>query len=638
MTLALKPTKRIRLLPPDLINRIAAGEVVERPASAVKELIENALDAGATRIEITVGNGGRTFRIADNGHGISPDDLHLAFVNHATSKLFENQDLEAIETLGFRGEALASLAAISRLTAISRTADASIGSQISFPEGSGQSPVLSQVGCAPGTILEIDELFFNTPARLKFLKRPQTELAHVEETVQHLALCRPDVCFSLIINGHLVFETPGTGILRHAVATIFKLNATAQNALLEVAFTDESIQASSLGLAASPAAQTTPGLFRSGKKPWLTFINGRVVRCSVSQRAIENAYQSLIPEGNRSPLVILQLRLPANAVDVNVHPAKREIRYADPQRVFAFVRHAIRQAIEVAGAQIIPQQAPLKPFMMATPHASDVLMPNELPLMSAHHSGINRSAIPTTPVNAIQQANLWQSSSFLQPNASFANPLEPAISIHAETQPERPKWRVIGQLFNTYILLETIQGLMVVDQHIASERAGFETLTRRVAESAPVSQRVLAAVPQALSVLQVQLLEEYRDALMALGFDFSVDTQAVTLLAYPNLYPDRQHQDPTQWLLHLLETLEDQHGHGASNLGHDLLIATLACHSAVRAGDVLTPEAMSNIIGEWLACCLPWTCPHGRPIAHTIRAEELNKFFDRPSMPVNAFI
>lgn len=642
------PQKKVRVLPADLVNKIAAGEVIERPASVVKELVENALDAGATRIEITAGAGGRTIRVADNGIGMAPDDLERAFLNHATSKLLDEADLFALRTLGFRGEALASIAAISRLTAISRTAQASVGTRLEFPDSSSVPPLKSDVGAAVGTSIAVDELFFNTPARLKFLKRPQTELAHLEEVVQTLALSRPDVAFTLVINGQSAFSTRGDGQLKAILAALYRLDAKAQDALIFAPPIQEPLGKQSSdapdapdvpdtpdtysleALLASPAAQSLPGVFRAGKKPWHLFANGRAIRCSVMQRAIESAYQSLIPEG-RYPLVALRLTLPPGQIDVNVHPTKKEVRYADPQRVFTVVRHTLRRALEAVAPQMLFALPPRPEGLLALDARQQEARP--MPALT-----VQWPLLPSLsePVSASHAGAVTHQPSVLSGSALVEEPDQGLAVAGSETFPD---WRVIGQLFNTYILLETRQGLMVVDQHIASERALFEMLTLRVQNAEVACQQVLSGVPLPLTPTQIALLTTYQPTLAALGFSYTLDAAAghLILSAYPSLYPDRQHEPPTQWLMQLLTTLEAQEGQALINLGQDLLIATLACHTAVRAGDALTTPQMAQLVRDWLACQLPWSCPHGRPIAHTIRSDELNRFFDRSSLPVNAF-
>jgi DNA mismatch repair protein MutL len=649
--------RQIRILPPQLINRIAAGEVVERPASVVKELVENALDAGATRIDVMAGAAGRTMRVADNGAGMSPEDAAMAFYNHATSKIQDADDLDRIATLGFRGEALASIGSIARVTCLTRTADAAMGTRVTLDEQG--EPVLSEAGCAPGTVMEVADLFYNTPARLKFLKRAQTELSHIEETMQYLALSHPEVRFTLVLNEKEVLKTSGSGELRRTMDEVFGLKR--ENIKL-VPITAEDTEAG-LQLA---GFTSEPGVMKSSKRWMLTYVNGRHVRCSVLQKAIEAAYESLLPHG-KYPLCVFFVNLPPTDVDVNVHPTKREVRYAAANSVFGFMRSGILNALSSQGINLAP--APAEPEMRESLAFSQPLTTPSRPTQAASLSA--RAAEPSLPsfsnpvrlggfqdhasgfssgpsmpayrrVTPNDPAPVQAALKFYQPPEGNAS-VEDALSEPAETS---SRFKVIGQLFNTYILLETVQGLMVVDQHIASERAFFETLTLNLTGEAPAVQQLITAQPLYVSPVQQDLLMRHQAAFARLGFLYQLseapddeepdrnEQNIVELTGYPLVYAGRDKMFESGGLFeNLLAQLEET---GDMKLDLDHMIATLACHSAVRAGDTLTVPEMNQVIERWLACQLPWTCPHGRPIAHTISKQELNHFSHRPSLPVNA--
>jgi DNA mismatch repair protein MutL len=670
---------KIRLLPPALINRIAAGEVVERPASVVKEMVENAIDAGATRIEIAAGAGGRTIRIADNGCGMAPEDAAMAFYNHATSKIRAAEDLDRIETLGFRGEALASIGSISRLTCLTRTADAPRGTKVTLDEQG--EPALSEAGCAPGTVMEIQDLFYNTPARLKFLKRPQTELGHIEETVQFLALSHPEVRFSLALNEKEVLKTSGSGEVKRTLEEIFDLKKENVR-LLPVVMQDALAGLTLAGFTSEP------GVMKSSKRWLVTFVNGRHVRCAILQKAIEAAYESLLPHG-RYPLSVLFLRVPPSDVDVNVHPTKREVRYTNSGSVFGFVKAGLRHSMSAHGLSFEPSTPfPASPLHMpetvrgaSLPHGQHAQTLPAVPNPAGTRLNANgfadrwQSATPqvdwlplaenanTTPIGAnpvvspksglmpetVSPDSVQAALSFYSPEGTGQNALgqamaatgaipesaEPKADASAEGWQDK-RFKVIGQLFNTYILLETVQGLMVVDQHIASERTFFEILTLNLTGNTPdVQHRV---VPQILTIGPVQrdLLQRHQADFARLGFlyDLPEDESVVALIGYPLVYDGRDGVFRAGGLFeNLLSQLEET---GEMKLDLDHLIATLSCHSAVRAGDSLTLPEMNTVIERWLACKLPWTCPHGRPIAHTFSKSELNQFFLRPGLPVNS--
>lgn len=622
-------TSRIRVLPDALVNRIAAGEVVERPASVIKELVENALDAGATRIEVLASAGGRSLRVADNGAGMSAEDATRAFLNHATSKLRDDDDLTCIHTLGFRGEALASIAAVARITCETRQAHSPLGTRIRL-SGTDPKPRIEPTGCAPGTVMEVADLFYNAPARLKFLKKPATELAAIEELMEALAIAHPAVRITLTVNDRQTLATNGQGDLRQTLGAALSLGDETQ-ALLPVAFQDADQGLGFEGFISPPTH------LKHARRWLLTYVNGRLVRCSLLAKAIETAYASLAPSG-RFPYGALFLTLPLPEVDINVHPAKREVRYAQPNTVFSFVRQAVARALECAGVSAMLAPMPLPDALTHAwpgPEASGLAhgptarawaSPGTGPVAGGGSSGpsLRRDGLdgPST-----RQASL----DFYRPlspntlNPPSGNPSGASDAL----APEGAAFHVIGQLFNTYILLETPQGLMVVDQHIAAERAAFEALKTHALADADQCQRRLMDIALPLNPARRALLLEHQDTLADLGYAFtSHEDGMLHVSGIPALDADRL--DPLAALEALLAHLEAT---GEPLLDRDNLIATMACHSAIRAGDVLSHEAMTRIIARWLACRLPWTCPHGRPIAHTIRAEELNRFFDRPSLP-----
>jgi len=658
---------KIQILPPHLINRIAAGEVVERPASVVKELVENAIDAGATRIEISAGAAGRNLRIADNGSGMHAHDAAVAFYNHATSKISSLEDLDRIETLGFRGEALASIGSISRLTCLTRTADAAMGTKVVLDDVG--EPVITDAGCAPGTVMEVNDLFYNTPARLKFLKRAQTELGHIEEAVQYLALSHPEVRFTLTLNDKEALRTTGSGELRRTMDEVFGLKRE-NISLVPITAEDE---LAGLRLA---GFTSEPGVMKSSKRWLVTFVNGRQVRCPLLQKSIEAAYESLLPHG-KYPVGVFFLNLPTTEVDVNVHPTKREVRYSAANNIFSFMRSGILNSLAAQGINFEPVSAQWTGLESPNLSISQSEISRE-----AESTGFNPSFQPRPDLNQTTPGSFprpdfgqGRDSAFTPPNGlgafrqqspgfggsvkTYRNTspepesrqaalefYQPTGPVGCETAGGSPvtsteglagsRFKVIGQLFNTYILLETVQGLMVVDQHIASERDFFEALTLNLTGDTPAIQHLVVAQPLVVSPVQRDLLARYQDEFARLGFLYSLsdDEKTAELTGYPLVYAGRDGMFQSGGLFEdLLAQLEET---GEMKLDLDHLIATLACHSAVRAGDPLTNPEMEEVIKRWLACQLPWTCPHGRPIAHTISKGELNHFFHRPSLPVSA--
>jgi DNA mismatch repair protein MutL len=595
----------IRLLPAELVHKIAAGEVIERPASVVKELTENALDAGATRISITVEDGGRYINVADNGSGMTPDNLRKAFVNHATSKLPVDDQLFAISSLGFRGEALASISAIAKVTCHTRTLDAADGHSLQLEPG--QPPREQVSGCAVGTSITVADLFYTTPARLKFLKKPQTELAHIQELVECLALSQPAVRFTLTVTGKTTLDTPGNGELTPVVSHIFE-----PANWLPVDRQDDGMHLTGL---------VTPPTVQKATKRWLVMlVNGRTVKCPVLSRAIESAYEQILPP-KRYPIAVLNLSLPYDQVDVNVHPSKREVRYANGQAVFSMARAAIQQALSNKGfwqqAGFIEADHSHIPTMHTSP-------------VQAMGAGARLGYATAPAISPWQQAKPL----FLPLNGPVTSQSQhaPDPLAHADGNPP-PQFRVIGQLFLTYMLVETVQGLMVVDQHIASERVLFEQLGHQLLDSQPQAiQPLLVPLQHRLRPLQAERLQPLIPDLTRLGLQLTMgDDHHLIVTAIPALLQDRL---PPQWLDDLINRLDASDAPAQLPL-HDV-VATLSCHAAVRAGDVLSLEAMTRLMADWLACVLPWSCPHGRPIAHTIATKDLNRFFERPSLPAQA--
>ena len=636
------PKALIQRLPEALISRIAAGEVVERPASIVKELLENSLDAGATRLDLTVGDGGRSIRLADNGSGMSAAELPLAFSNHATSKLSRFEDLETLSSFGFRGEALASVASVAKVHCQTRQAAAPEGAALSI-EG-GEMGSIKPVGCSPGTAIRIDDLFFNTTARLKFLKRPATELAVIEETVLAMALANPEVGVSLTTNGRTSYQLPEGQSLQQRINGCFKWNKAedrqrAEASLLPVSLTDDEFGLSVEGYTASPAADWLHKRSRV-KARWL-FVNNRWIRCSTLGAAIDKAFESLVPHG-QYPLAVLKLILPPRDVDVNVHPRKQEVRYAQPNTIFQFVFHALRQTLERSflppAQEATSSFSPPETLNEAIQTRSDATLDRRVgfnPFLSQPNSPLQTHEAEDyiTPDNTA--VTLEAQARFSEETVkSTAKQL--AITSQGSSHPKtssHQNWRVIGQLYQTYILLETVKGLMVVDQHIASERSCYEAFLKQDREQSPQTQRLLMPQSIALSPERKASLEAALPDVQALGFEVSLTEAGADLIGIPAVYLHRPQLSPTQQLLHVLESIEQS---GQASADRELLMSTLACHTAIRAGDTLTHEQMNAIVEAWLACELPWTCPHGRPIAHTIEASELNNFFHRPSLPIGA--
>ncbi|MBI5135914.1 MAG: DNA mismatch repair endonuclease MutL [Nitrospirae bacterium] len=607
---------RIHLLPDHLINQIAAGEVVERPASAVKELIENALDAGATRIVLEVEHGGkRLIRIVDNGHGIEADDLPLAVTRHATSKINSLDDLCASLTLGFRGEALPSIASVSHLTIRSTVRGAPEGRELAF--GDDGRPRLKAAPPVPGTTVEVAELFHNTPARAKFLKGDGTEWGHIAEVVNEVALGAPAVLFSLSHNGRAAKVLPAAPDLAARVRQIYPAEVTEQ--LIPVAVADPEHGLELTGLV------SRPGFTRSGREFQKLLVNGRCIKNTTLSHAVYAAFETNLSAG-RHPLFFLALRLPPRAVDVNVHPAKREVRFAQSNPLHHFVREAVRQALGAFRGNA------LRLTRMAPP-AADAGTWEERVRQAVVHSLDTAREAATAPA-------AWATPAF--PTAPAAPTQLPMADVTGVAHQAAPL-RVVGQLHNTFVLVEQGSQLRIIDQHTAHERVLFERLQARLAADGLAAQRLLipadVTLPPALGARVAARQEE----LARLGIDiepFGGESFIVRALPAP-----LAHVDVNALVADIADDLADdradspadaQTSGGDGNppgkgLGARLhkLLATIACHAAVKAGDPLSGPQMAELVRDLGGVRNPHTCPHGRAVTAVLDRAAVKRLFDR---------
>ena len=580
------PPVAIRILPPEVASRIAAGEVVERPASIVKELVENALDAGATRISVEANEGGvALIRVVDDGCGIEPDELPLAFSRHATSKLAADADLDAIATLGFRGEALPSVAAVAEVEAVSRQHDSPAAGRvrISFGEFRAQG----SAGSPPGTSISVRNLFREQPARLKFLRSPGAEASQIASVVSHYALAYPEVAFSLRLDGRDAFSTAGSGSAREAAAGVYGREVAA--AMLDVGDQDE---AHSLEALIAP-----PHVSRANRSYVTIFINRRWVRSRSLSYAVEEAYSGMLQTG-RFPIAIVDLRLPPGEVDVNVHPAKAEVRLRNERQVFALVQRPIRAAL----AGLAPAGAEA---LTAWPRAPLTLSP------PAYQFSVP-SYPPTPGAGGPLQSDLAPQRRF-EPEA--AQPSLPAAM---------PILRPLGQAGTTYVIAEGPSGLYLVDQHAAHERVMYERFLSHLGAFDAPAQPLLSPIVLELAPAQAALIMTFSGALAEHGFTVEPFGGGGYLLrAAP---AGLRREDPARAFLELLDLLTRE---DAPADPRHRVAASLACHAAVRAGQTLAPEEMRDLIEQLEACKAPQTCPHGRPTMLHLSAEELARRFAR---------
>jgi len=570
----------VRRLPDAVVNKIAAGEVVERPASIVKELMENSLDAGATRVDVVVRGAGRQLiAVTDDGRGMPPEDCVLALERHATSKLRTEDDLGAIGTLGFRGEALPAIFAVSRLSLLSRPAAAPRGFLVV-----GEGGVVGEAGPADasaGTTVEVRDLFFNTPARAKFLKSPATEQTAIVRVVTQLALGNPSVHVRLIANGRTLLSAPaGTGV-RDRVGALYGFGLASR--LLDVA--GESGGARLAGVVAPPA------LARTHRDDIHLLVNGRVVRDTLLTQALLEAYRPLLPR-DQFPLAALALDLDPSEVDVNVHPAKTWVRFRRARALHDLVLESVRMAL---------RQMDAAPSGLAARLAGDPAVEPAPPPLGP---GLGGAAAPP----GWAAADLAQTALFHEGEAGYR--AEPFFG------------RVVGQIEDTFIVAHTAEEVFFVDQHVAHERVLFERLRDELDRGALTSQELLFPLPLELAPGRRRALERAEPELTRLGFAIEgFGGDAVLLRAVPSLL---RTDELARLADELGQELDDDAGRGSSPV-LDRLLAFVACRASVKAHEPLAAEEMAQLLTDLAATATPYYCPHGRPIVSRIPLGDIKR-------------
>ena len=594
---------RIKQLSKHLINQIAAGEVIERPASVVKELVENSIDAGATKVSIETANDCRDIRVADNGSGIHPDDIVLAFSKHATSKIATDEDLYSITTLGFRGEALSSIISIAKLTCITRTKDFETGTKVKC-ENSEVTRV--ETGCAIGTIMEVKDLFYNIPARLKFLRNPNTEFSYIQELVQALAIAHPQVAIELKKNGKTMLKTTGQNFLLQTIKEIYSAELTSH--MKEINREDPAFGLRITGYV------TTPDYTRSSKKGYHTYINSRTVKCPVFYKAIDMAYKNLIA-GGKYPLVVLNLEIPPEDVDVNVHPTKKEVRYKNINQVFNFIMSAIMGGLSnTAPVQESVSYGELKAVNIPAPTPSA----SSNKVLSFPHNSVNDDTVYFSDLKKNSFTPTEKPQSFTSKPPEFLQSEQKQFFKPIEVQPVEED-NIIGQYKNTYSLIEKEDGLEIVDQHIAEERYIYEKLK---SQKEPASQLLFLSDPVTVAPGEAALIRENMTKFEKFGYglEFTGDNE-VTFRKVPQMIAK---VNPREILADIFANIEGD----IDNLEEKILITT-ACKASVKAGQKLSTWQMQEIIKKWRTTKMPYTCPHGRPITKTIPHKQIAGFFQR---------
>lgn len=606
---------RIQLLPDQLISQIAAGEVVERPASALKELLENSLDAKSTEIHVSLMQGGvKQIRITDNGAGIAKDDLQLALTRHATSKIASLEDLESVASLGFRGEALASIASISRTQLVSRHADQRHAWRIAS-EGSAISSI-EPAALDTGTIVEVSDLYFNTPARRKFLKTEATEFGHCEDVFNRIALSRPEVAFMLQHNGRAL-----TRLAASEPEQRFTEVLGGEFALESIRLDESAAGLRIWGLAAKPTFN------RSSRDTQYVYVNGRFVRDKLVAHAIRQAYQDVLHH-DRHPAFVLFLELEPTLVDVNVHPAKTEVRFRDAQSIHRFIFHALHKALSVptgTANAVAAAQAAVNPFNQ---HAAQSAYPLYQSQIQLHAAEPNHFYDTLFGVKGSQDATTQQSNITASPIPSEAS-VDQQVTQHAADQ--YPLGFAIAQLHGIYVLAQNAQGLVVVDMHAAHERIMYERLKQALDTQAVSMQPLLLPVSFHADKLEVAAVQEASsqsdNALHQLGFDIAIlSPTTLAVRAVPALL---QHADTVGLARDVLKDLREYGASRALIEQRNALLGTMACHAAVRAHRSLTLPEMNALLRDMEATERSGQCNHGRPTWFQVSMRDLDKMFMR---------
>ena len=635
-------------------NRIAAGEVVERPASAVKELIENSIDAGATAISVEISGGGiDLIRVTDNGSGMLSEDVGLAFERHATSKIAQPNDLDHIATLGFRGEALSSIAAIAQVELQTRTKESEFGAQIHVAGGEVQR--IRAIGCPDGTSICVENLFFNTPVRREFLRKPKTEAGAVGDIVSRYILGEPSISFKYINDGKIIYHSPGDGDLRSGMYCIYGRDVL--DALKKIEYTDE---ANALTLS---GYVTRSDMARGNRRAQSFFVNGRYVQVPVLSQAIQEAYGTRLM-GGRFPLCAIHLQLPFEAVDVNIHPHKMELRFKEEAMIVQAMMRAVEASLaeKYAVAWRPPEDANAptekSPLFQST---AKVLSSEEKPFEGENTSKetaeesaaeleerrqseeietqIDKSLIEekdlrvsTAPQkkrkllddSSIRNIRLPEQESGQKSSVFFSVREDTQVSFFEEEQAEHGfPLHILGQAFTTYIIAERGDELFFVDQHAAHERMIYDEMVEKT--NFQSAQRLIVPYEIVLDSESYALLETEREELCTMGFDFrSEDGQMVSVTSVPQFFEEAETGD---FILEAIEAIREMTKQSAARLKRDRL-ASFACKHAIRGHDLLSDEQMAVILQRFEKMG-EWNCPHGRPIVIRMSKRDLEKLFKR---------
>lgn len=612
-----------------LIDKIAAGEVVERPLSVVKELTENAIDAGAGVVTVEITDGGLTMiRVTDNGSGIPAEELPLAFARHATSKIEKAEDLFSINTLGFRGEALSSIAAVAQVEMITKPQGAITG--VRAEVHGGRFINRQEIGCANGTTVIVSNLFYNVPARRKFLKKPATEAGYISDCLQKMALGNPKLCIRYISNGQSVFHTNGNGDLRTTMLNVYGRDVAGKLLTVDASVGDGDVR--SPRFVEFPLSLRLWGLLgkpetaRGNRNHGTFFINGRYIQSRLLNTAVEAAFKTMLP-GGKFPLYILNLDLPAEFLDVNVHPTKMDVRFADEEAIHKFIQGALEETL--GEHNLIPTERIIRN------REDEIREFDQITLVEKNPAEIPLDEPPpnyyTMETKGGQREGLFIREGTPRGSGSYNGGADQtkqwANRPESEARPFFHHYNVLGFVFGTYWLVSQGASLYLIDQHAAHERVLYEGLLRNANRMQLHAQPLLTPIPLCLTPRETVILRDNEEHFARLGFELNWDGEAA-LVAVPFLFKGPVEGGFFMELLDKLAKIESAPDEGiyANKMG---LIAMAACKAAVKAGDNVSEAEAHDLLGQLFQMDNPFTCPHGRPTIIEITRRELERRFKR---------
>lgn len=614
---------KIQVLDGETINKIAAGEVVERPSSVVKELVENAIDAGATAVTVEIQDGGTSMiRITDNGSGMEKDDISMAFLRHSTSKIRSAQDLQTIRSLGFRGEALSSISAVAQVELLTKTAHAMTGCRYRIDGGVEKS--IEDIGCPDGTTFIVRQLFYNTPARRKFLKSNMTEAGYISDLMARLSMSHPEVSFKFINNRQNRLHTSGNGRLKDILYHIYGRDISSN--LLPVETGQNGVHMT--GFIGKPV------ICRGNRSYENYFINGRYIKSPVITQAIEDAYKTFTMV-HKFPFAVLHFTLDTAELDVNVHPTKMEVRFSHGQELYKFIYESLRHVL--LGRELIPEVKPSEPKKTA---AAD-----KQPSGLMNHPIEQLTARTAIPPKRTPEPKPYSRPEPKEPKEKLPEPFEKKRleALKASTVEEKPKQyelfetglltkearvrhKLIGQVFETYWIVEYDGKLFIIDQHAAHEKVLYEKLMKRFKKNQPMTQMVQPPIILTLSMTEIDLLNRYMDEFKKMGFEFeSFGGKEYALRGVPS---DLYGFTGKEMVTELLDELAGEFERMRTDVIGDK-IATMACKAAVKGNMRISAKEADALIEELLMAENPYTCPHGRPTIISMTKTELEKRFKR---------